>query len=73
MNAELESHKGEQCPYYVLFCQEDYCSNCEIERLAARGRELLSNAHRFAVNDKIRRQKEILLSLQKLYNDKFDF
>ena len=26
----IENHKGTWCPYKSLFCQEGYCSECEI-------------------------------------------
>ena len=25
-----KNHKGEWCPYTDIFCQEGYCSGCEI-------------------------------------------
>jgi hypothetical protein len=31
--SQLDSfHKGEQCPYKKICCQEGYCSQCEIWR-----------------------------------------
>ena len=32
MNVNLEYHKGSFCVYSSTFCQEGYCSGCEINR-----------------------------------------
>ena len=29
----MENHKGSFCPYTAIFCQEGYCSGCEITRV----------------------------------------
>jgi len=46
----LEYHKGSFCAYMSVFCQEGYCSGCEIYR---KGRPSIEQADRHEVVGKI--------------------
>jgi ferredoxin len=63
MIIDLENHKGSFCSHASIFCQEGYCSRCQIylkmatpnksisERVMAMLQEVATSNSRFLVNE----------------------